>query len=237
MRMSSSRTSTGPRSGSGSRSSLMENRMICKHCGQEHDELAMLACFESQVKCWRDERDRLTETLNQARTQLGTGCPLCTYSNGKVTKSCSLHTELERVNLQNKELKSEYRLQVELTKKILDAKDAWIARAQAAELDVEELRKHLRYVCNIAKRLGPAAHNTHREEALHMLDGTLKDAEEVWTKTGKRDSEGSDRQHLLERCYLEVYGSTSSELEHKRSDCLKAAQAIAKRIAQLDEGK
>lgn len=33
--------------------------VICKHCAQEHDEIQLLACFESQVKCWREERDAL----------------------------------------------------------------------------------------------------------------------------------------------------------------------------------
>lgn len=69
-----------------------------------------------------------------------------------------------------------------------DADEIVAAMEESAKLkpQVDELRKHLRYVCNIAERLGPKAHNTHREEALQMLDGTLKDAEEVLTKTGKR---------------------------------------------------
>ncbi len=75
--------------------------MNCKHCAQEHDELAMLACFESQVKCWREERDQLVEAFINARTQLAaTGCPLCTYVNGKVATSCALHAEVSRLNLQ-----------------------------------------------------------------------------------------------------------------------------------------
>lgn len=47
----------------------------------------------------------------------------------------------------------------------------------------------------------------------------------------------NDRQHLLERCYLELYGSMNDEREYKREDCLKAARAIAKRIAEIDERK
>lgn len=50
-------------------------------------------------------------------------------------------------------------------------------------LEIEELRTHLRYVCILASRLGPKANNYHREEALQLLDGTLKDAQEVWNKT------------------------------------------------------
>lgn len=33
--------------------------VICKHCAQEHDEIGLLACFESQVKRWREERDQI----------------------------------------------------------------------------------------------------------------------------------------------------------------------------------
>lgn len=46
-----------------------------------------------------------------------------------------------------------------------------------------------------------------------------------------------DRQHLLERCYLELYVSMIDSEEHKREDCLKAARAIARRIAKIDESK
>jgi hypothetical protein len=42
------------------------------------------------------------------------------------------------------------------------------------------------------------------------------------------------RQHLLERCYLELYASMNDEREHKRQDCLEAARAIARRIADGD---
>lgn len=56
-------------------------------------------------------------------------------------------------------------------------------------LEIEELRTHLRYVCNLASRLGPYARNSHREEALQLLDGTLKDAEDVWNKTARRTDE------------------------------------------------
>lgn len=44
----------------------------------------------------------------------------------------------------------------------------------------------------------------------------------------------NNRQHLLERCYLELYASSRDEREHKREDCLKAARAIAARIAAID---
>lgn len=50
--------------------------------------------------------------------------------------------------------------------------------------------------------------------------------------TEKRDN--PERQHLLERCYLELYASMNDEREHKREDCLKAARAIANRIAEMD---
>lgn len=53
--------------------------------------------------------------------------------------------------------------------------------AKEARLQRDELRKHLGYVCMIAERLGPKAHNTHREEALAMLDGTVADAREIMT--------------------------------------------------------
>lgn len=50
-------------------------------------------------------------------------------------------------------------------------------------VQVDDLRKHLRYICNIAERLGPNASKYHREEALQMLAGTLQEAEDVWRKT------------------------------------------------------
>lgn len=52
---------------------------------------------------------------------------------------------------------------------------------------IDELRLHLKFVCNIAGRLGPSASNTHREEALQMLDGTIVEAEAVWRKSEKRN--------------------------------------------------
>lgn len=44
------------------------------------------------------------------------------------------------------------------------------------------LERNLWYVCNLAERLGPKAHNTHREEALAMLDGTVAEARELLPK-------------------------------------------------------
>lgn len=50
------------------------------------------------------------------------------------------------------------------------------------ERERAEILQQLRYVWLLASRLGPKAHNTHREEALALLDGTLRDAEVVLKK-------------------------------------------------------
>lgn len=49
------------------------------------------------------------------------------------------------------------------------------ARAKA-----DRLAKHLVYVAEIARRLGPGVSEVHREEALALLDGTLKEAEKEY---------------------------------------------------------
>jgi hypothetical protein len=80
----------------------------CKHCGETHYEMIdQLACFESQVKCWRAERDQLLEALEKARTYTGPesdGCPLCTYIDGKPIASCAMHRKIEGLELQIDEL-------------------------------------------------------------------------------------------------------------------------------------
>lgn len=75
-------------------------------------------------------------------------------------------------------------------------------------VQVDDLRKHLRYVCNIATRLGPNASEYHREEALQMLDGTVKEAEEVWNNTGTG------------KCERHVYNT----IESNPKKCLKCGQ-------------
>ena len=45
-----------------------------------------------------------------------------------------------------------------------------------------KLEQHLWYVTNLAERLGPKASNSHREEALAMLDGTIAEARDLLPK-------------------------------------------------------
>jgi hypothetical protein len=60
------------------------------------------------------------------------------------------------------------------------------AACHAEELEANgELFKHLKYVCMIAERLGSKVSGTHREEALAMLDGTVKEAREALAKYQK----------------------------------------------------
>ena len=59
---------------------------------------------------------------------------------------------------------------------------AWEECIRELRHALDETRRHLKYVSNIAMRLGPKAHNTHREEALALLDGTVRDAEAVYKK-------------------------------------------------------
>lgn len=60
------------------------------------------------------------------------------------------------------------------------------ANFEALKLDISELRSHLKYVSVIAERLGPKASEVHREEALHLLEGTVKEARELLKRTDKR---------------------------------------------------
>jgi len=60
-------------------------------------------------------------------------------------------------------------------RKMIDPKKGH-ACGESAE---EELIRHLSYVCTIAERLGPNVPAVHREEALYMLKGTVKEAREV----------------------------------------------------------
>lgn len=54
--------------------------------------------MQNEIKNWRGERDQIRQALEDARTQLAaTGCPLCTYINGAVTKSCALHAEVAQL--------------------------------------------------------------------------------------------------------------------------------------------
>lgn len=66
--------------------------VTCKHCGQEHDQLELLACFKSQVKCWRAERDSLKEwgeclreAIRSAEVALREAVPLM---DGGQARSC-----------------------------------------------------------------------------------------------------------------------------------------------------
>lgn len=61
-----------------------------------------------------------------------------------------------------------------------------ILRIQSAERLNGELAKHLKYVCMVAERLGPKYSGIHREEALHMLDGTVAEARAVLGQSEKR---------------------------------------------------
>lgn len=59
---------------------------------------------------------------------------------------------------------------------------ALVAEVRRLREALTETRLHLKYASNIAMRLGPKAHNTHREEALGLLDGTMRAAEAVYKK-------------------------------------------------------
>lgn len=87
-------------------------RMKCKHCAQEHDALEMLACFESQVKCWREERDR-TKAWGEG-----------------------LEKELKAASLQN----DEYRKALEEIRRDAEKHSGWWAR-RTADLVLERFAK------------------------------------------------------------------------------------------------
>jgi len=88
----------------------------CDHCGTRMDGLEVHAddCpvrgpeIAQENKDLRGQVEELTETLERARTYTGLeadGCPLCTYVEGVLTESCSLHRQLEGANLEIGEMK------------------------------------------------------------------------------------------------------------------------------------
>jgi hypothetical protein len=65
-----------------------------------------------------------------------------------------------------------------------------VAQRDAALLQNSELKTHLKYMCMLAERLGkPSTPTVHREEALALLDGTLKEARELLTEKPKTEGD------------------------------------------------
>lgn len=61
---------------------------------------------------------------------------------------------------------------------------AGVYREEDARLIVAapDLLQHLKYMVMLAERLGPGASEVHREEALALCRGTIRDAEEIIAK-------------------------------------------------------
>jgi hypothetical protein len=92
--------------------------------------------------------------------------------------------ERDAALLQAEELNVLLKSKDEMLCSVMKAKDHWLDRANAGELQNRELLQQLKYVWMLAERMHPTkAHNTHREEALQMWRGTLDDASAVIKKT------------------------------------------------------